>query len=83
MLWSDLPAWDEIPIVPGMPKGCAWGLFDKDGKRDQLGTLNLITPETILEAKNEIQYGESVALKRVKTQLHWVFLCWLTLHLVV
>jgi hypothetical protein len=63
MLWSELPVWDEIPIVPGMPKGCAWGLYDKDGKRDQLGTLNLITSETILEAKNEIQHGESVALK--------------------
>ena len=42
--------------------GCAWGLFDKEGKRDQLGTLNLLTPEVVLEAKKEIQTGVSVAL---------------------
>ncbi|RFU74116.1 cyclase [Trichoderma arundinaceum] len=59
---SNLPAWDDIPEVPGMPKGCAWGLFDRDGQRDQVGTLNLLTPEKILEAKEEIQHGESVCL---------------------
>lgn len=65
MHWEDLPAWDDIPEVPGLPKGCAWGLFDKAGQRDQLGTLNLLTPEMIIEAKEEIQEGESICLKCV------------------
>lgn len=63
MRCSDLPAWKDIPEVPGMPKGCAWGLFDKDGQRDQVGTLNLLTPETVLRAKEEIVHGETVCLK--------------------
>ena len=60
---SDLPDFKDMPPVKGMPQGCAWGLFDKNGKRDQVGKLNLLTPEVALEAKKEIQTGESVALK--------------------
>ncbi|KAJ9611196.1 hypothetical protein H2200_004379 [Cladophialophora chaetospira] len=62
MQWKDLPDWENIPQVPGMPHGCAWGLFDKDGQRDQVGTLNLLTPEIIIKAKDEIEHGESVCL---------------------
>lgn len=46
-----------------MHQGCAWGLFDKDGQRDHIGTINLLTPAIALEARKEIQTGESVALK--------------------
>ena len=60
---EDLPEWKTIPAVPGMPHGCAWGLFDKDGTKDQLGTLNLLTPKKVLRAKDEIQAGVSVSLK--------------------
>lgn len=60
---SDLPDFKDMPPVKGMPRGCAWGLFDKNGKRDQVGKLNLLTPGVALEAKEEIQTGESVALK--------------------
>lgn len=42
--------------------GFAWGLFDKDGVKDQIGTLNLLTPETVMRAKDEIKTGNSVAL---------------------
>lgn len=42
--------------------GCAWGLFDKDGKKDELGTLNLLTPEVVMRAREEIKTGKSVAL---------------------
>ena len=63
MLASNLPDFKDLPPVKDMPHGCAWGLFDKDGKRDQVGKLNLLTPEVALEAKKEIQTGESVALK--------------------
>lgn len=62
---KDLPDFKNMPPVNGMPIGCAWGLFDKDGERDQVGTLNLLTPEVVLEAKKEIKTGESVALKSV------------------
>lgn len=60
---QDLPDFKDLPAVKGMPHGCAWGLFDKDGKRDNVGTLNLLTPEVVMEAKKEIQTGVSVALK--------------------
>ncbi|KAJ9629988.1 hypothetical protein H2204_008792 [Knufia peltigerae] len=62
MHWKDLPDWENIPEVAGLPKGCAWGLFDKGDERDQVGTLNLLTPDVVLNAKNEIEYGESVCL---------------------
>ncbi|KAA8916725.1 hypothetical protein TRICI_001121 [Trichomonascus ciferrii] len=57
-----LPLFDDLPGVKGMPKGCAWGVFDKEGKKDRLGTLNLLTSKVVKEAKVEIQEGESVAL---------------------
>lgn len=65
MKYTDLPNWDNIPEVPGLPEGCAWGLFDQDGRRDQVGTLNLLTREKVLGAKDEIQHGDSVCLKYV------------------
>ncbi|OAP58543.1 hypothetical protein AYL99_07633 [Fonsecaea erecta] len=57
-----LPSWKDLPPVEGMPHGCAWGLFDKDGVRDEIGTLNLLTPETVVKAREEIQSGKSVVL---------------------
>jgi len=60
---QDLPSYDDIPAVQGMPHGCAWGLWDKDGKKDQLGALNLLTPEVVREAGKEIQTGDRCVLK--------------------
>ncbi|OCK78504.1 hypothetical protein K432DRAFT_301852 [Lepidopterella palustris CBS 459.81] len=57
-----VPEYRDLPINPDAPKGSAWGLFDKDGKRDVFGTLNFITPEAVVAAKEEIQTGESVVL---------------------
>lgn len=62
---EDLPDYKNIPAVKGMPHGCAWGLFDKDGKKDELGTLNLLTPKKVQRAKEEIQSGVSVSLKYI------------------
>lgn len=59
---SDLPSFADMPAVQGMPHGCAWGLWDVQGKRDNLGTLNLLTPEVVLHAKDEIRTGESVSV---------------------
>ena len=52
----------NLPPVKGMPHGCAWGLFDVDGQKDEVGTLNFLTPERILAARQEIQRGVSVAI---------------------
>lgn len=59
-----LPDYDQMPNAPGTEfGGCAWGIFDQNGVRDQLGTLNLLTPSRVLKAaKEEIQCGESVSL---------------------
>ncbi|KAK4936004.1 hypothetical protein LTR10_023051 [Elasticomyces elasticus] len=62
MSTEPLPTFDQLPPVIGAPKGCAWGLFDKDGVKDQIGTLNLLTPDVVLAASREIITGESVAL---------------------
>lgn len=32
------PAFDELPKVDGEPQGCIWGFFDKDGKKDEIGS---------------------------------------------
>ena len=42
--------------------GCAWGVFDKEGKKDVLGTLNLLTPDVLKEAYKELKDGVSVSL---------------------
>ena len=60
--YSNLPDFDDLPKVEGMPQGCAWGIFDKDGKKDHLGCLNLLTPSVIQEAFKEARDGVSVSL---------------------
>jgi hypothetical protein len=58
-----LPTFDELPPVEGMPQGCAWGIFDKDGQKDIFGTLNLLTPEVVKAATAEVRNGISISLK--------------------
>ncbi|KAH7141878.1 putative cyclase-domain-containing protein [Dactylonectria macrodidyma] len=62
MQYQKLPNYDEIPSVKDMPHGCAWGLWDKEGEVDQVGSLNLLTPANVVKAKEEIQSGVSVSL---------------------
>lgn len=59
---SAIPEYSQLPRVPNMPQACTWGLWDRPGHRDELGTLNLLTPSTVLAAKEEIQHGISVAV---------------------
>lgn len=59
---ANIPAFKDLPSVKDMPKGCAWGVWDKDGKKDIYGTLNLLTPEVIKEAYKEARDGVSVSL---------------------
>ncbi|RFU25167.1 hypothetical protein B7463_g11173, partial [Scytalidium lignicola] len=54
----DLPKRSELPKIPGAPEGAAWFW----GKEDQHGRLNLLTPQRILTAKEEIKLGHIVPL---------------------
>ncbi|KAF9886575.1 hypothetical protein FE257_011347 [Aspergillus nanangensis] len=62
---QSLPSFDELPLVAGMPTGCTWGFWDRDGEPDELGTFNLITPKVVCEAIKEVREGVSVSLKCV------------------
>jgi hypothetical protein len=54
------PPFEALPLDKSGPAGNAWGLYGTD---DQLGSLNLLTPETIANAaKSEIRTGERVSL---------------------
>lgn len=57
-----VPDFDNLSNVEGMPKGCAWGVFDKNDKKDHLGCLNFLTPNLVKEAYKEAQIGISVSL---------------------
>ena len=50
--------------------GTAWGLFDRNGERDEIGTLNLLTPGVVVRAREEIRTGKSVALNWGLEKLH-------------
>lgn len=54
------PKFEELPLRPGDPKASAWGVWGDD---DELGTLNLLTLETVKHAAGEIKSGERVPLK--------------------
>lgn len=53
------PSFDELPLNKGDPPFSAWNLY---GKTDELGTLNLLTPEVVAEAAKEIKTGTRVGL---------------------
>jgi hypothetical protein len=61
--YKNLPDFDSLPKIKDMPQGCAWGVFDKDGKKDVLGTINLLTPDVVKAAAAEVKEGVSVSLK--------------------
>lgn len=54
-----LPAFDELPVNPNHPPRSAWGLFGDD---DQIGTLNLLTPERVVAAAQLVRRGQVFAL---------------------
>jgi hypothetical protein len=54
-----VPPFSALPLDPTGPAGNAWGLF---GANDQLGMLNLLTPEVVLHASQYIKTGLRVSL---------------------
>lgn len=56
---SRLPGYDALPVRAGAPVGSAWGVF---GDHDELGTINLLTPERVRQAAAEVRTGKVFAL---------------------
>jgi len=54
-----LPSYDELPVRAGAPAGAAWGVF---GDNDEVGTINLLTPDRVLAATSSIRTGKVFAL---------------------
>ena len=53
MSFQDLPDFDDLPKFKDF-SGCAWSVW---GPNDQLGTINLLSPELVqVAAKEEIKY---------------------------
>ena len=70
MTAASLPQFDDLPALGDFPRGCAWGLFDKNGVKDRIGTLNLLDGPTVKAAASEIQVGQSVSLNWPLDSLH-------------
>jgi kynurenine formamidase len=56
---AEVPSYDRLPVREGAPAGSAWGVFGED---DQLGTINLLSPERVTQAANFIRSGRVFAL---------------------
>lgn len=54
-----LPRYRELPVRKGAPKGAAWGVFGDD---DEVGTINLMTPERVVAAVSSIRSGKVFAM---------------------
>lgn len=57
---ANLPDFDDLPDIKGWRS--SWGLWDKPGKKDIYGALNLLTPEVIKAAYTEARDGIHVSL---------------------
>ena len=54
-----LPAFDDLPVLEPLGLRHAWGTWGDD---DDLGTVNLLTPQRVLAAAAEIRTGETISL---------------------
>jgi len=53
------PPFDSLPLDKAGPAANAWGLYGAD---DEVGALNMLTPEVVAAAATEIKTGERVSL---------------------
>ncbi len=53
--FTKLPTFDQLPVTEGAPPESAWGVF---GDNDELGCLNLLTPENIVAAARLVKQGK-------------------------
>ncbi|KAK8235818.1 hypothetical protein IWZ00DRAFT_508063 [Phyllosticta capitalensis] len=56
---QNLPPFSALPLREGDPHHSAWGLY---GENDELGFLNRLTDDIVLEAAKEIKSGVRVSL---------------------
>lgn len=55
-----LPPFSALPLKKDGPPYNAWGLYGED---DELGRLNLITPEVVQKGIDSVKHGVVVNLK--------------------
>jgi len=53
--FARIPKFSELPIKPGAPPQSNWGVFGDD---DQIGCLNFLTPQGIVEAARLVRDGK-------------------------
>lgn len=68
MTETQTPSFDSLTLDPKGPPGNAWGLF---GPNNDLGMLNLLTPETVRQAATEeirdgVRFSLDLPLDRLK-----------------
>lgn len=56
---GELPSFAQLPVDPSYPDGSAWGVFGAD---DEVGTVNLLTPERVLRAAGLVRNGKVFSL---------------------
>jgi hypothetical protein len=55
-IWeSEVPDYEDLPVVPAAPKGSSWGLWGGD---DVFGCLNLLGPECVSRGMAEVREGK-------------------------
>jgi len=54
-----LPAYDDLPVIERAGMSHSWGVFGPD---DDVGTLNLLSDETVVDALSEVDSGERIGL---------------------
>ena len=64
----NFPTFQKLPDLLGLPKGCTCGLWDQHCVRDELSTLNLLTPDTVKQAAEEIREELGISLRFSKTE---------------
>ncbi len=57
--FSKVPAYRDLPLVPDTDERHAWDVFGKD---DNLGTINWLTPDHVLESSKLIKTGKVINL---------------------
>jgi len=55
----ELPSYDELPELEGIGVRHAWDVW---GREDELGSINLVTPERVARAAAGVRTGELVSL---------------------
>ena len=59
--WSRIPKFADLPVTADAPPESSWGVFGDD---DQIGCLNFLTADGVLEAARLVRRGRVF-------RLHW------------